>query len=94
MGDMVRGKVVVVTGAGGGIGRGIALSMAASGAHVVVNDVGHAPGEALGNAAKVVAEIKTAGGTAIASTDSVSSPSPPRRSSRRASTPGAGSTAS
>jgi NAD(P)-dependent dehydrogenase (short-subunit alcohol dehydrogenase family) len=61
---MIRGKVVVVTGAGGGIGRGIALSMAANGAHVVVNDVGHAPGEAL----------EAAGGTALASTDSVSSP--------------------
>ena len=40
MGNMVAEKVVVVTGAGGGIGREIALAMAAGGAHVVVNDIG------------------------------------------------------
>ena len=40
MGNMVEGKVVVVTGAGGGIGLAIALAMAASGARVVVNDIG------------------------------------------------------
>ena len=40
MGAMVDGKVVVVTGAGGGIGREMALAMAASGAKVVVNDLG------------------------------------------------------
>ena len=40
MGTMVAGKVVVVTGAGGGIGREIALAMAANGAKVVVNDLG------------------------------------------------------
>ncbi|MBI2319550.1 MAG: SDR family NAD(P)-dependent oxidoreductase, partial [Betaproteobacteria bacterium] len=37
---MVEGKVVVVTGAGGGIGRDIALLMARHGAKVVVNDIG------------------------------------------------------
>ena len=37
---MVEGKVVVVTGAGGGIGRDFALAMAAHGAKVVVNDIG------------------------------------------------------
>ena len=40
MGNMVEGKVVVVTGAGGGIGRDIAIAMAANGARVVVNDIG------------------------------------------------------
>ncbi|HBO76935.1 MAG TPA: 3-hydroxyacyl-CoA dehydrogenase, partial [Cupriavidus sp.] len=40
MSGMMEGKVVVVTGAGGGIGRGIALGMAAAGARVVVNDLG------------------------------------------------------
>ncbi|HWT20406.1 MAG TPA: SDR family NAD(P)-dependent oxidoreductase, partial [Variovorax sp.] len=39
---MVEGKTVVVTGAGGGIGRDIALAMASHGAKVVVNDIGAA----------------------------------------------------
>ena len=62
---MVKGKVVVVTGSGGGIGRDFALAFAANGAKVVVNDVGP------GAADKVVAEIKAAGGEAVAATDSV-----------------------
>ncbi len=53
MGNMVEGKVVVVTGSGGGIGRDFALAFAANGAKVVVNDVGP------GAADKVVAEIAT-----------------------------------
>ena len=40
MSGMVEGKVVVITGAGGGIGRDIALAYAAAGAKVVVNDIG------------------------------------------------------
>lgn len=74
MGDMLAAKVAVVTGAGGGIGREIALAMAAEGARVVVNDIGaQLTGESTGeNAAdKVVREIREAGGEAVASADSV-----------------------
>ncbi|MBF6631661.1 MAG: SDR family oxidoreductase [Comamonas sp.] len=73
--SMVQDKVVVVTGAGGGIGRDLALAMAAEGAKVVVNDIGtSATGEGLdaGPAQRVVEEIKAAGGQAVANTDSVS----------------------
>lgn len=75
---IAAGKVVVVTGAGGGIGREIAIAMAASGAHVVVNDIGASlSGQVLDDgksaAGRVVREIEAAGGQAVASTDSVSS---------------------
>ena len=73
-GNMLEGKVVVVTGAGGGIGRDFALAMAANGARVVVNDVGASlsgEGRDAGPAQKVVDEIVAAGGEAAASTDSV-----------------------
>ena len=69
-------KVVVVSGAGGGIGRGIALLMAAQGAKVLVNDLGasvHGEGSSASAAEKVVAEIEQAGGVAIANGDSVAS---------------------
>lgn len=72
---MMQDKVVVVTGAGGGIGRDIALAMAESGARVVVNDIGTSTtgeGTDAGPAQKVVDEIKAAGGQAVASTNSVS----------------------
>jgi NAD(P)-dependent dehydrogenase (short-subunit alcohol dehydrogenase family) len=71
---MMEGKVVVVSGAGGGIGRDIALLMARYGARVVVNDIGASlegtgrdstPGE------RVVDEIRAAGGEAVSNTDSV-----------------------
>jgi NAD(P)-dependent dehydrogenase (short-subunit alcohol dehydrogenase family) len=71
---MLKGKVVVVTGAGGGIGRDFALAMAANGAKVVVNDIGASvsgEGTDAGPAQKVVEEIKSKGGSAVASTDSV-----------------------
>lgn len=71
---MVRDKVVIVTGAGRGIGREIALLMAAEGARVVVNDVGSSvagEGRDAGPAEEVVALIKARGGQAIVNTDSV-----------------------
>ena len=71
---MLQGKVVIVTGAGGGIGRDFAHAMAAHGAKVVVNDIGASvagEGKDAGPAQKVVAEIKAKGGTAVANTDSV-----------------------
>lgn len=71
---MVDGKVVVVTGAGRGIGAAIASLMAQHGARVVVNDIGVSlagEGGDKGPADEVVAAIKSAGGQAVASTDSV-----------------------
>jgi len=71
---MVNGKVVVVTGAGGGIGRDIALAMSREGAKVVVNDIGASvsgEGNDAGPAQAVANEIKALGGEAVASTDSV-----------------------
>ncbi len=77
MARMVDGKVVVVTGSGGGIGKGIALLMAAHGAKVVVNDIGAAldgSGHDDGPAAATVREIKAAGGEAVVNTESVADP--------------------
>ena len=74
MQKLVDGKVVVVTGAGGGIGRDIALAMAAEGAKVVVNDIGTSTtgeGQDAGPAQRVVDEIRALGGQAVANTDSV-----------------------
>ena len=74
-GNMLEGKVVVVTGAGGGIGRDIALQCVAQGARVVVNDLGASvagEGGDAGPAQRVVDEIRAAGGQATANTDSVS----------------------
>ncbi|HSW08948.1 SDR family NAD(P)-dependent oxidoreductase [Aquabacterium sp.] len=71
---MIEGKVVVVTGAGGGIGREIALALAAEGARVVVNDIGTSTsgeGQDAGPAQSVVNEIRAAGGEAAANLDSV-----------------------
>src|SRR5437762_11167065 len=77
MPNMVAGKVAIVTGAGRGIGRGIALLMAQEGARVVVCDIGASldgAGTDIGPAQAVVDEIKKAGGAAIASTLSISEP--------------------
>src|SRR3954465_6176107 len=75
MGISFAGKVAIITGAGGGLGRAHALELARRGAKVVVNDLGGALDGSGGNseaAEKVVAEIKTAGGEAIANGASVS----------------------
>jgi len=74
MGDRLKGKVAVVTGAGGGIGRGESLALASEGAKVVVNDLGGTvagTGTSASAADKVVDEIKKMGGEAVANYDSV-----------------------
>ena len=71
------GKVAIVTGAGGGLGREHSLLLASRGALVVVNDIGGAvdgTGGDAGPAQKVVDEIKAAGGEAVADTNSVATP--------------------
>jgi len=70
------GRVVVITGAGNGLGRAHALSFAAAGARVVVNDLGGSAdgqGGSEGPAHQVVDEIRAAGGTAVANTDNIAS---------------------
>ncbi|MDD3443940.1 MAG: SDR family oxidoreductase [Zavarzinia sp.] len=73
----MTGKTVLVTGAGRGVGRGIALEMAAAGAAVVVNDLGTSlKGDGADDASpaeQVVEEIRAAGGKAIANHGSVAS---------------------
>ncbi len=73
---MLDGKVALVTGAGGGLGRAHALLLAHEGASVVVNDLGGArdgTGAGTSMADEVVAEIKAAGGNAVANYGSVTS---------------------
>ncbi len=73
---LLDGKVAIITGAGGGIGRAEALLFAKEGAKIVVNDLGGArdgAGESSSPADHVVAEIVAAGGQAVASYDSVAS---------------------
>ena len=68
-----EGRVAIVTGAGGGLGRAYALELARRGASVVVNDLGGARdgSGASDSAERVVAEIEAAGGTALADGSSV-----------------------
>ncbi len=71
---LLEGKVAIVTGAGNGIGRSYALLFAREGAKVVVNDLGGARDGTGGSASfadQVVAEIRAAGGEAVASYDTV-----------------------
>lgn len=77
MGNVVKDKVAVITGAGRGLGKAYALLMAEEGAKVVVNDLGGATdgtGDSREPAEEVVAEIKRKGGTAVANYASVATP--------------------
>ncbi len=72
---LLDGKVAVVTGAGGGLGREHVLALAAEGASVVVNDLGGSrDGSGAGSAMadQVVAQVRKAGGEAVANYDNVS----------------------
>jgi NAD(P)-dependent dehydrogenase (short-subunit alcohol dehydrogenase family) len=74
MKGLLEGKVAIVTGAGGGIGRAHALALAREGARVVVNDLGgdrHGGGKGSDAADRVVEEIAAAGGEAVASHETV-----------------------
>src|SRR5580704_7394601 len=74
MSEFLKDKVVAITGAGGGIGRAVALAAASEGAKIVVADIGVSldggdPTSAV--AESVVAEIEAAGGSAVAVAESV-----------------------
>ena len=74
MGQRLKDKVAIVTGSGRGIGRGVALALAAEGAKVVVNDLGGATdgtGSSTAPADEVVEEIKSRGGMAVANYNNV-----------------------
>ena len=76
------GRVAVVTGAGGGLGRAHALLLASRGAKVLVNDLGGTVAGVGGDdtaADRVVAEVRAAGGEALANHDSVADPEGARR---------------
>ena len=74
MAKLLDGKVIVVTGAGGGIGREIAIMMADAGAKVIINDIGaslHGEGQSATPAEQTKSLINQRGGQAEISTDSV-----------------------
>ena len=71
---LLDGRVVIITGAGRGIGREHALLMASEGAKIVVNDLGggvDGSGEDTGPAEETAQEIRDMGGEAVANNDSV-----------------------
>lgn len=74
MNKMLENKVIIVTGAGAGVGKSIAMEAARQGARVVINDLGvniDGSGGSAGPAQQTVDEITALGGTAVANTDSV-----------------------
>jgi len=76
MSGLCEGRIAIVTGAGRGIGRDHALSLARHGAKVVVNDLGgnvDGSGGDLSPAEQVVQEIRAAGGEAVSNGDDISS---------------------
>src|SRR5258707_14300560 len=86
-GKSLEGKSIIVTGAGRGIGREIALLCAAEGGKVVVNDPGVAAdgsGSSASPAEEVVAEIKKRGGTAVANFGTVAEAIPAGQNVRSA----------
>jgi NAD(P)-dependent dehydrogenase (short-subunit alcohol dehydrogenase family) len=75
MDGICQGRIVIITGAGRGLGRAYALAFAREGARVVVNDLGTGPagdGRDIATAQSVVQEIRAFGGEAVASSDDVS----------------------
>src|SRR5918911_2199689 len=75
MSGICEGRVVIVTGAGRGLGRAHALEFAREGASVIVNDIGaelDGTGSSSGPAGEVVDQIRAMGGKAIANGDDVS----------------------
>src|ERR1700747_2100382 len=76
MSRLCEGRVVIVTGAGRGLGREHALMLAAHGAKLVVNDLGagvDGSGSSQGPAQQVVDEIRAAGGQAVVNGDDIAS---------------------